>query len=190
MFGICLVLAGGAALLGPQMARNDLRSDLAQLSILKSWPLRGHSLIAGEVLGPAAILSVVAWLSILGALAVSAMIAIPAVAFVQLVIHNGAVVLFPAWVVTGPSRARGIEAMGQQMLMFAGTLLLLAVGLLPAAAVAGIIGLLLYWVAGWVGAVPAAILFAAVLVGESWIAIQGLGLVLERTDPSAVETAE
>jgi hypothetical protein len=108
----------------------------------------------------------------------------------QLIIQNAAVVLFPGWIVTGGARARGIEAMGQNMLMMAGTLLSLAIGVLPAAAVAGALGGLLYYLVGWPGVLPAAIVFAAILVAEAALALTWLGHVLERTDPAQVETAE
>ena len=51
-------------------------------------------------------------------------IVLAAILLAQLVIQNGTVILFPGWIPTGPTRPRGIEAMGQQMLMFAGTILL------------------------------------------------------------------
>ena len=206
---ICLVCAAVAPLMGPQMMRNDLRSDLAHLPILKTWPLGGDAIIRGEILAPALLISGCSWLCValalllsIGipipnlsqldrlALAATAVIAIPGVVIAQLVIHNGAAVLFPGWIVTGTSRPRGIEAMGQQMLLLAGTLLMLAAGLVPAALAAAVIGFPLRWLVGWSGLVPAAVAFLAVLLAESWLAIAGLGRVLDRTDPSAVETNE
>jgi ABC-2 type transport system permease protein len=206
---VCLVCAAMTPLLGPQMVRNDLRSDLAQLPILKTWPLSGQAIIMGELLAPALLVSGFAWLCILlasllsvgiampalsaldrAAIAIAALLAIPGVVVAQLVIQNGAAVLFPGWIVTGPTRPRGIEAMGQQMLLFAGTMLLLAIGVLPAGAVAAMVGFVLRWFIGWVALVPAAMLFVAVLAAESWVAIHGLGRVFERTDPSAVEASE
>jgi hypothetical protein len=206
---MCLVFAFMAPLMGPQMVRNDLRTDLAHLSILKTWPLAGASIIRGEILAPALLISGFAWLCVVLALLLSfavpfmdlslptrlafastALIAIPGVVMAQLVIHNGAAVMFPGWIVTGPSRARGIEAMGQQMLMFAGTFLLLAVGLLPAAAAAAVVGFPLCWLVGWSGLVPAAAVLSVVLLAESWLATAALGRVLDRTDPSAVEVNE
>jgi hypothetical protein len=193
-------------LMGPQMMRNDLRTDLAQLSILKTWPLTGAAIIRGEVLAPTLLISGFAWLCVVLALllssavpfmdlslpsrlafAATALIAVPGLVMAQLVIHNGVAVLFPGWIVTGPSRARGVEAMGQQMLLFAGTFLLLALGLLPAAAAAAVVGFPLCWLVGWSGLVPAAVVFLAVLLAESWLATAALGRVLDRTDPSAVE---
>jgi ABC-2 type transport system permease protein len=206
---VCLTGAAVAALMGPQMMRNDLRTDLAHLPILKTWPLAGEAIIRGELLAPTLLLSGFAWLCVVLALllsigipiptlslldrlalAVTAVIAIPGVVAAQLVIHNGAAVLFPGWIVTGTSRPRGIEAFGQQMLMFAGTVLLLGAGLLPAAVAAVVVGFPLRWLVGWSGLIPAAGVFVMVLLVESWLATAALGRVLDRTDPSAVEVNE
>jgi hypothetical protein len=206
---ICLTGAAVTALMGPQMVRNDLRTDLAHLPILKTWPLAGETIVRGEALAPALLLSGFAWLCVLLALllsigipvpklslldrlalATTAVIAIPGVVIAQLVIHNGAAVLFPGWIVTGTSRPRGIEAFGQQMLLFAGTVLLLGAGLLPAVVAAAVVGFPLRWLVGWSGLVPAAVVFVMVLLVESWLATAALGRVLDRTDPSAVEVNE
>lgn len=80
--------------------------------------------------------------------------------------------------------------MGQNMLMFAGTLLALGVGVLPASAVAGGLGYVLYLFLGWPGLLPAAVLLASILVVEAGLVVIWLGRVLERTDPAQVEIAE
>jgi len=49
------------AVFGPYALRNDLRSDLQLWDQLKTYPLRGADLVAGEVLGPVTILTGVAW---------------------------------------------------------------------------------------------------------------------------------
>ena len=206
MAPLVAIVAGFLTVIGPYMVRNDLRVDMTRLSLLKTWPIRGSTLFLGEVLAPATLLTVLVWSALAVALALSAglgaegpsatdrlslaaiaAIVSPAIILAQLVIQNGTVILFPGWIPTGPTRARGIEAMGQQMLMFAGTLVLLAVGVLPAGAVAALFGFLLYQVAGIPGLLPAALLFSVALVAESSLVIAGLGRVLERTDPAAVE---
>ncbi len=63
----CLPLAGFTVLLGPQMMRNDLRQDLANLALLKTWPVRGAALIRGELLAPTLVVSIAALLLILTA---------------------------------------------------------------------------------------------------------------------------
>jgi ABC-2 type transport system permease protein len=69
---LCVGLSGMAILLGPLMIRNDLRKDLANLPMLKAWPIRGAAIIRGEVLAPVLVLSVVVWVLIVGATALSA----------------------------------------------------------------------------------------------------------------------
>jgi len=63
--GVIPVLLIMTVLLGPQVARLDLRMDLANADILKTYPLRGWQIVLGEVLTPVAILSVVFWLELL-----------------------------------------------------------------------------------------------------------------------------
>lgn len=206
---IALLVAGFFTVLGPYTMRNDLRHDMPRLAVLKSWPVSGTTLLVGELLAPAVVLTVLVWTSLAAALALSgglgwgwssfvdrvvlalvAAMAAPVIVGAQLLIQNAAVILFPGWVPTGGSRPRGIEAMGQQMLMFAGTLLALVVGVLPAAAVSALVGLVLYGVAGIAGLLPAGILFMAVLLVEGVLVAVLLGRLLERTEPSQVEGEE
>jgi hypothetical protein len=210
---VCLPLAAFTVLLGPQMMRNDLRQDLANLALLKTWPVRGAALVRGEVLAPTVVVTVVAWLFILlgallaprlappggtiavlmanrASLAIAAAILAPAIILSQTVVQNALAVLFPAWVTVGASRSRGIDAMGQRLLMMAGILITLAVSLLPGAVVAGVVGLIVYWLTGTLLIVLPALIVAIVVVGECWLAVEGLGRVLERTDVSAIDAVE
>jgi hypothetical protein len=195
--------------MGPYMIRNDLRMDLPRLPVLKTWPITGRELLVGEILTPWVILSVVVWFLLvvafalslasdwgpggqLGRAAVAAAGAILAPMLIsgQLIVQNAAVVLFPGWVATGGARARGVEAMGQNILMFAATLLSLAIGVLPPLAVAGALGWVFYLLIGWPGVLPAAAVFAGILLGEAMLALTWLGRVLERTEPSQIDVAE
>lgn len=206
---LALMIAGFFTVFGPYMMRNDLRHDLPRLAILKTWPVRGWSLVVGEVLAPAAVLTVLAWTALAVALVLSrslpwghsssterlfmALVAgliAPALICGQLLIQNAAVILFPGWIPTGGSRPRGIEAMGQQVLMLAGTLFALIVGILPAAAVAGLLGFVLYGFVGVAGILPAGLLFVAVLLVEAFVVVVLIGHVLERTEPLNVEAEE
>lgn len=210
---ICLVIGVITILLGPQMMRNDLRQDLASLAVLKTWPIRGAVLLRGEALAPAVVLTVIAWVCLasgavllgngagteraLGAVAlnrlsytVAAMLVAPAMILAQIVVQNGAAVLFPAWVSVGPSRPRGIDAMGQRLLMVAGMLVLLVVSLLPAAIVAGLIDGIVYWFTGTILIVLPAAIIAIVVMVECVLAIEGLGRILDRTDVTALSPVE
>jgi hypothetical protein len=207
---ISLLLAGMAVLIGPQMVRNDLRQDLGSLAVLKTWPIRGAVLIRGELLAPAAILTLFTWLMLLIAglfmatpestswlpeswrllYGAAAMCIAPAVILAQLVIQNGIAVLFPAWGTIGSSRARGIDAMGQRLLMMAGVLLTLVVSILPAVVVAGLAAAAFYAATSTIPILIPSVLIAAVMAAECFLATEALGLVLDRTDVSALETAE
>jgi ABC-2 type transport system permease protein len=210
---LCLVFAGFTILLGPQMMRNDLRQDFGNLAVLKTWPLRGAALLRGELLAPSVVLAVLAWCLIVASAifisssrsfvsghwisvtdrvsyAIGALLVAPGLILAQLVVHNAVAVLFPAWVVVGTSRARGIDAMGQRMLMLAGILLALVVSLVPAAVVAGVVGLLLYAITRTIPVIVPAIVIAAVMIAECAIAIEILGRLLDRTDVTALEPLE
>ena len=206
---LLLMLTVFATVVGPFMIRNDLRHDLQRLSVLKTWPISGRELLVGELLAPTFLLSAIVWFLLAvtlalspawkdgpidavgrAALLVSVGLLAPMLIAGQVIIQNAAVVLFPGWIATGGARARGIEAMGQNMLMFAGTLLALAIGVLPASAIAGGLGYVLYLFLGWPGLLPATMLLASILVVEAGLVVMWLGRVLERTDPAQVEIAE
>jgi ABC-2 type transport system permease protein len=60
-----LIFSGYTLLVGPQFARQDIRSDLANADILKTYPLAGWQIVLGELLTPTAILSGILWLAVL-----------------------------------------------------------------------------------------------------------------------------
>ncbi|HSK08834.1 MAG TPA: putative ABC exporter domain-containing protein [Vicinamibacterales bacterium] len=206
---VALIVAGALTLIGPYMVRSDLRQDLPRLAVLKTWPIRGATLVRGELLAPAVLLTLGVWIALAVALglsaglgledldfadrawlALAAAVAAPSFLLAQLVIQNGAVVLFPGWIPTGAARPRGLEALGQQLLMLAGTLVLMALGVLPAAVVAGAAGFVFFTFVGYAGIVPAAALFSAVLLAEVLLVVELLGRVIEGTDPTHVEAGE
>jgi len=203
---LLLVFAGMAVVFGPYILRNDLRADLLLWDLLKSYPLRGADLVAGEVLGPVAVLTGVAWGCLLAAFAASlaidlpgfpvldrlaallaTAIAAPAFLVVITLIQNAAALVFPAWVTLGPGRAAGVEMIGQRMLTMIGSLLLMLLAFLPAAVVAAV-AVAIAGVAGVDGvwrAVPGAIGLTVTLGFEGMLAVAWLGRVFERSDPAA-----
>ena len=65
--------AGLTIVIGPQWVRNDLRSDLLKLDLLRSYPLRGRSVVAAEAAASTLVLTalqlgllVIAYLAFLG----------------------------------------------------------------------------------------------------------------------------
>jgi len=203
--GILMFAAALVTLLGPLALRYDLRRDLELLDVLKSYPVRGRTVVQGEVgallltlSGVAGVLVVAAFLLTLtdpslpelgdrAAILAAVLAGIPTVMVVFLLVQNASVLLFPAWVTVGAQRAVGLEATGQRMLLTLGSLLALVIALLPAAVVAVVV----MWGAGFAGvggpwSVTAGVLGgAAVVGGESWIAMRLLGGVFDRLDPSS-----
>jgi len=189
-------------LLGPQFARNDLRQDLPNLRLLKAWPLDGATLVRGEVLAPAALLTVVAWLGAIGTVifarsiptvsswATAAIVVAPGLILLQLLAQNAIAVMWPAWVMTGNVRTRGIDVMGQRLIMMAGLLLVLIVAVIPAAIIWGLTRLALYFVTGTLTIIVPALVAAAVLFIEAYLASYLVGKMLDRTDVSAIDAQE
>ena len=207
-----LVFALLTVLMGPQMTRNDLRHDLGNLAILKTWPIRGATLLRGEVLAAASILSGLAWLFILtsallfggivpgnaGAAAlwnrvsyaIGAMLLAPPLILAQLIIQNGIAVMFPAWITVGRARAGGIDMIGQRLIMMFGSLLAVIVAIIPAAVVAIAVAGPIYIVTSTVPVVLGAAVAAAAMLAEGWAATEVLGTILDRTDVGSVEATE
>lgn len=207
----CFLFALITVMMGPLMIRNDLRRDLASLALLKSWPIRGAALLRGEVLAPAAVLSVVAWGFILGAsmsqahvlseiglaslgshlsYTAAALAVVPGLVVTQLMTQNAVAVVFPAWTHVGPNRTQGIDVMGQRLLMMGGMLLTLILAVLPAAAFALIAAAVIYYATSVVPVVVPALVLTASLVAECLLVAEALGRVIDRTDPSAIEAIE
>ena len=134
-----LALAGFAVLFGPQMMRLDLRGDLEHLEVLKTWPVRSSAVIRGQILWPACVVTAIAWIGVVCAAMFSGT-AFPRCA-VRLALgacgvgHAGGPGARRRAIrrATTPSRcsfrrgcrsdsqrARGVDAMGQRLIMLAG----------------------------------------------------------------------
>ena len=205
--GLTASWAGFLLALGPQWVRNDLRSDLVKLELLRSYPLSPATLVRAECAASTIVLTgmqlalcIVAGAATLGMrleltlaergwLFAALVLVLPALNFVGLAIHNGAALLFPAWVRVG-RRGGGVEAIGQTMLTAFAYLILLGVALVPAAVAGGIVFALTRVIIGVAGAIPAAVTAGAVLAGEGWIFTAWLGGIFARTDPSAVTAGD
>jgi hypothetical protein len=189
---------------GPQWIRNDLRGDLLKLDLLRSYPLRGASLVAAETASSALILTglqlgllLIGWLAFLvdpvdlpglpgrTALLALALVLLPAVNGLGMLLHNGAALLLPGWTHIGSGRPGGVEALGQNMLVLIGFAALLAVVLIPPAGAGAGIYLLLERPLGYYAAVPAAAALLGLAAAEGTVMVRWLGRVFERLDPSA-----
>ncbi|MCK7478233.1 MAG: hypothetical protein M0C28_13120 [Candidatus Moduliflexus flocculans] len=209
-----LPLAAIAVLLGPQMMRNDLRQDLARLALLKTWPVRGAALDprgsaragrgrdrrrmaapagrgdARRRAAPGQPGGAVVWRT-RASLFTAAFLLAPALIASQLVVQNGLAVLFPAWV---RDRRDARERHRRH-----GSAHAAARGNAPRAGRVARPGdrrrpgrsrSRAYRLTGAILVVLPALIVSAVVLAECWLAIEGLGRVLDRTDPSAVEAAE
>jgi hypothetical protein len=197
-----------AVLLAPQVLRVDMRQDLRHLELLKTWPVKASVVLRGELVWPGALITAVAWAMIGVAMVLSATvftsvslgvrlsvgvasaILAPAFVFAQLIIHNGVALMFPAWVPLGNQRPRGLDAMGQRLIMLGGTWLLLVVMVLPGAMAGGIVWFAFRGVLGSAVLVPAATACTAVVTLEVLVATEALGPAYERIDIMSVERAE
>src|SRR5207248_2897896 len=102
------------------------------------WPVRAAAVVRGELIWPAAVLTSIAWLLIgvswflSGAvftrvaapwrlsLAFSSAIVAPALIAAQYALHAAVALTFPAWVQLGAQRSRGLDVMGQRLIVLGG----------------------------------------------------------------------
>jgi Putative ABC exporter len=208
-FGVLsLVAIGFATLMGPQVLRPDLRTDLEHLVLLKTWPVSPAIVIRGALLWPMSLLTVIVWYLALIAvflsfaafpnlnsgwrlsIAMAIMLVAPGLIAAQYVIHNAAALMFPAWVTLGHQRPRGFDAMGQRLILLAGTWFALMVMTLPGAIGGGLLWLALGSVVGPLVLVPAALVCAAALLTEALVATEALGPIFARVDLADIEPGE
>ena len=203
MFGLLLA---ATVILGPQIARQDLRADLSNADILKTYPLRGWQIVLGELLTPLAILSALIWMCLLaeflllpagqlkwltpslrGGAALGLAVLAPPFVAIQLLVPNAAAVFFPAWVQAVRNRAeRGIEVMGQRLIFISGQWVITAAAALPAAVVAAAVFFVAQWLVGFgAAAVLAVAAVFTVFTVEAWLGVRWLGSHFEHFDVSA-----
>jgi Putative ABC exporter len=205
---LALAICMFTVILAPQMLRVDMREDLQHLELLKTWPIRAASVVRGELLWPGVLLTALAWLALLIAelvgatdvvrisaalrlsAGITAAIVAPALVFAQLTIHNAAALIFPAWVPQGNQRTRGLDALGQRLIMLFGTWIALVISALPGAIAGGIVWLAFARLLGPAAAIPGAVVCCAVMAVEVLLATEALGPAYERLDLTAVERAE
>ena len=202
---LLLMLFSWSLLIGAQFVRCDFRQDLAAMDVLKLYPLRGWQIVAGELLAPTVILTVVQWLLLLllmvllsvgGAIAglprmpaewlVTAAIVAPVWNGVGLLIPNAAVLLFPGWFQTRVDAPQGIEVTGQRLLLLFGQFIVIGLTIVPAvfAFAIGFVPLQyagLRWLAPLVGAAGAAVALAAEIALGVWL----VGKLFDRFDLAA-----
>jgi hypothetical protein len=158
------------------------------------WPVFQVTVVGWITMTCAGILSPAGFPQVPGlwrlCLAIAALILAPALVLAQFTIHNAAAILFPAWVPLDDERPRGLDAMGQRLILFAGVIISLAIVVAPAAIVGGITWFVLYRLAGPFGLIPAALACLATVSIEVVLITEALGPVYERIDLTGIERAE
>jgi len=206
--GLAGMMAGFLTLLGPMLVRDDLRSDMLEVDLLKTYPIPGWALMLGEVLAPATVLAAGEWVLILIAalflpsiaktpllvsqrivFGLSASLLLPCFSLLGVMIQNGAVLLLPGWVQLGKANRQGVEAMGQRLITMVATVLMLVFAVIPAGVLFAIIFFAGYGFIG-IGVLPLASLMAALgLLAEAGAGILWLGRLYDRLDVSLEGTS-
>jgi hypothetical protein len=198
--GIALVML----IFGPMSMRNDLRSELLNLSLLKTLPLRGRDIVLAEVASSATPIALTQYLLALAALlsigfldqevlrpgtrlalAVGAPLVLLGMNGAVFMSHNALALLFPGWVKLGATGATGIETMGMGMMTVLIVLVMLAL-MLIAPVIAGAIIWALFRARLDLALLVGGIVCGLVLVGESVLFAASLGGSLERVEPMHV----
>jgi len=191
--------------MAPQVMRMDLRQDLAYLELLKSWPVRGAAVIRGEIAWPTAAVTAITWLFGVLAMALSLisasripttnriavwlsfLILIPAVVLAQYLMHNAVAVVFPGWVPIGAARPRGVDAVGQRLILLAANWIGLLLALTPGLLLTAGLSAMLRPIVGPLILPVGAVLTSAIVAAEVWAATELLGPIYERMDITATE---
>jgi ABC-2 type transport system permease protein len=200
---LALTWAALTIVTGPQYVRNDLRGDLLKLDLLRSYPLRGWSVVLAEVAASTVMLTLIqfalltiSYLAFLGnttmlpdlaertLLLLAGFLCLPAINLLGMLLQNGAALLFPAWVRLGSGRMAGVEALGQNLLMMIAYVALLSLTLVLPVAIGGGTFLLLRSALHTWAAIPAAALGLLIVAFETGLLVDWLGRVFERTDPA------
>ena len=205
------MIGGTMALVyGPLITRLDIRQDLANADILKTYPLPGWRILLGEMLTPIAILTGIIWLGLLAwflglnghqppALSPRwfspVMRAVftcccagvtPLLVTLLLLVPNGAAILFPAVFRTLRTPGAGLDLMGQRMIFGFGQILVLLLVLVPGAGAAGLLIFITQWLIGpALAEILATVLVGLVFAGEIWCVLWWLGERFEKLDLSS-----
>jgi ABC-2 type transport system permease protein len=189
---------------GPQYVRNDLRGDLLKLDLLRSYPLRGWSVVLAEAGASTLMLTMIqfslltiGYLAFLGnqtmvpplmertLLLLGSFAVLPAINLLSMLIQNGAALLYPAWVRLGSGRPGGVEVLGQNMLMMIAFVAVLAGTLVVPVIVGGGAFLLFRATLEIWAIIPAALVGLGLIGFEAALIVDWLGRIFERTDPAS-----
>ena len=195
-----LMFAGVATFFGPLNARNDMRTDLGRMELMRTLPVGGAPYVGTQIAASTFTVTVVQLtLAAVGAVLllfagelvmtpILALAVVPIVLFAaglntaMITIHNGIALLFPAWSKTGTAQPGGVEFLGQHMLTMLGSILLLVLLMVPPLLVAGAAGASMVAQWGRYAFIPGGTAFIAALYGELALIITWLGNMYDRLD--------
>ena len=195
-----LAMAAILSFLGPVWIRNDLRSDMNYLSLLRSYPLSGRTIVVAEIIGSTLTLTVIQLiLALVGYLGVSTridwsrygsvelilLLAIPSALILNgigMTIQNAAALLFPTWMRFDRVRPGGFETLGQNILSSLFTLFLSALAVAGPALTGSFLWSSLVPRLGPWAIVPVLVGVTMVGIVELRLLIRWLGRVFERTE--------
>jgi hypothetical protein len=120
----------------------------------------------------------------------AAAVAAPGLIGAQFIVHNVFALLFPAWIAVGGDRPRGIDAMGQRIILLAAVIVSLAAVALPGALAAGILWFAFQRFLGAFTLVPAAVVFTVVVAIEIALISELAAPAYERIDVMSIERGE
>ena len=206
--GMMLVLAIAWSLVGPLYTRNDFRSDLPYLRLLRTLPLDSGSLVGAEIAASTILIFAFQVICLVVALAVPTGARIPhfgerllifclltlalaTLDILSITVRNAIALFFPGWVKLG-GEGGGFEAIGQNLLGTAGSMLLLiALLVLPIALAAGA----LFAMSALTTAIPTAVngaivvallAFVAAIGAELWFLFKWLGTIYDNIDAGEI----
>ena len=203
-----LILAVAWTLVGPLYTRNDFRSDLPYLRLLRTFPLDSGSLVAAEIASSTILIFAFQLICLLVALALptgavvpsfgerlvmflSLLLAVATLDILSVTVRNAIALFFPGWVKLG-GEGGGFEAIGQNLLGTAGSLLLLILLLIvPIALTFGALFAMSALATGIPTAVNgsvvvALIAFVGAIGAELWFLFKWLGTIYDNIDASEI----
>ena len=208
--GIALLLALAWTLIGPLYTRNDFRSDLPYIRLLRTFPVDSGSLVGAEIASSTLLIFAFQFICLVIALLLptgdatpigqsipqfgqrlviffALLLALGTLDVLSVTVRNAIALFFPGWVKLG-GEGGGFEAIGQNLLGTAGSLLLLLLLLiLPAALAGGALYTLHALPTVITGRVAIALIaFVAAISVELWFLFKWLGTIYDNIDASEI----
>jgi hypothetical protein len=207
---LALVLALAWTLIGPLYTRNDFRSDLPYIRLLRTFPVDSGSLVGAEIASSTLLIFAFQFICLVIALVLptgdatpigqsiphfgerlviffALLLALATLDILSVTVRNAIALFFPGWVKLG-GEGGGFEAIGQNLLGTAGSLLLLILLLIiPAALAGGALYTLHAMPTAVTGRVAIALIaFVAAIGVELWFLFKWLGTIYDNIDASEI----